>query len=116
MLKIRYFNDFHNGYPVILISGEAEDYLRAAHYLYNKEYARLNDPNFAIYYERNLIPQEKLYINRQECQELAEMFERFGRDPSRGHDYYDTKALDDTEVEIKISIGEYSDTIFDIRD
>ncbi|XVN42453.1 MAG: hypothetical protein RCG15_07560 [Candidatus Rickettsia vulgarisii] len=107
MLKIRYFNDFHNGYPVILISGESEDYLKAAHYLCNKEHARLNDSNFAIYYKRNLISQEKLYINKQECQELAEMFERFGNNYGEGHDYYDT------EIEIKISRGGYSDAIFE---
>lgn len=120
MLKIKCFEGFDNGYSQILISGEAEDYLRAANYLRNKEHTRLDDPNFAAYYESKFVSLEQLYINEQECKDLAEMFERFGRDPSRGHDYYSTKALKnismDISMDIMISIGEYSDAIFEEED
>ena len=44
MLYVRCFDDFDNGYPQILIDGDAEDYLHAANYLSGRKFSLEHKP------------------------------------------------------------------------
>ena len=115
MLKIKCFRNFKRGEPFVVVVGQDEDYLRASEFLDGKEFAFLNDPKIAIYYETSIISNEHLYLTKEECQGLAEIFYSLGtRNGGSCHDYFDTKALDD--IEILIAYNEYSDKIFEEDD
>jgi len=108
------FRDFHGyGVSVLLICGDAISFDRAAKYLANKEEASLDDPNFAIYYDNDIITRDRLKLNKKDCAELSAMFHRMQF--AKGyHNYYDTAAMDDLlYVDLKMSHGEYPDKIFE---
>lgn len=114
MLKIKCFRDFHGyGVSVVLICGDATSFDRAAKYLANKDGASLDDPNFAIYYDNDIITRDMLKINKKECAELSGLFYDMQFQKKR-HDYYDIQTLEHLlDVELKISHGEYPDKIFE---
>ena len=112
MLKIKCFRNFKGGDHVVVV-GEDEDYLRASEFLHNKEFAYLNDPKIAIYYETSIISNENLYLTKEECQGLVEIFYSLGIRRTGGcHYYFETQALGE-EVELLISHHEYDNRIFE---
>jgi len=106
-LYVRCFDDF-SGRPQILIDGNAEDYLHAANYLSGRKSALLNDANCFRYLPPLIdFRDEWLVINSKECGELADLFANIARDSGCYHHYYELESLEDTPIDIKISIGEY---------
>jgi hypothetical protein len=110
MLKIKCMEEFDGPDSQLLISGDAEAFLRTSRILSDKEYAYLNDPTFVKYYDTGIIPLNLLRINKKECAELAEIFYNISSQGSC-HYYYDIETLDD--IELKISHKEYPDDIFE---
>ncbi len=115
MLKIKCFRSFGGwGKCTLLICGNKESFNRAAEYLKDKDGASLDDPNFAQYYDNDVITRDRLKLTKKECKELSEMFHRM-QFADGYHNYYDTEALDDDllYLEIRMSHGEYPDEIFE---
>ena len=116
MLKVKYFKEFKNHEPFIVVDGTSEDYLRAAQFLENKRSAYLNDSEISTYYESSSISSKELYLTRQECLDLAEIFYDLStRNKSGCHDYYQTQALGE-DIELLITYYEYPQTIFEEED
>ena len=117
MLKIKYIREFEDDEPMLVITGEKEDYLRASEFLIDKEYAYFDDPKITTYYETPFITKEALYLTREECADLSKMFKDFGTEVYGAcHDYFQTNALMKAfgeDMEVHISYKEYPDRIFD---
>ena len=114
LLNVKYFEDFKAG-PKLVISGGQENYQKAGQILTKLQECYLDDPRFAIYYPTSYFPGgEYLYIDKEECAKLSEIFLYFGTYGSRAHDYSESKALDKFNdlTEILISCREYGNKIF----
>jgi hypothetical protein len=111
MLKIKYIEEFQNGYPFLVIIADKVGFEKAYMFFKGKKEAFINDKEIVEYSELGMLTQDELYMSKSECHDLANLCKHISLSDDPCHFYFDTEAL--KEVEIMGSLFEYDDGIFD---
>lgn len=106
MLRIKYFEEFKNGYPFVVVVSDKEGLLAAHYFFEGKEEAFLNDPAITEFSDLGSLERSKLRLNHDECQQISEHFNNLYELNAPRHAYFDIAALGD-EIEVLISYNEY---------
>lgn len=106
MLRIKYFEEFKNGFPFVVIISDKEGLIAAYNFLKNRPGGSyLHDNTITKFCEIEPLEQNKLYLNAEECRDIAKHFKNLSEREEPGHAYFDTIALKD--IEMLISYKEY---------
>ncbi|PZP85284.1 MAG: hypothetical protein DI582_06220 [Azospirillum brasilense] len=106
MLRMKFFEEFKNGYPFLVIIGDKEGLGAAYRFFASQKEGYLNEPSLVSEADIAPLEQSALFLTEQECEEIAEHFKNLSLADTPSHAYFDTQALGD-EVEVMISYGEY---------
>jgi len=108
MLRIKYFDEFKNGNPFVVVLADKEGLRAAYNFFKNKQGAFLNDNSITEFCDLATLDDNSLYLNRKECKEISKHFKNLDNINDSRHAYFDTEALGD-EIEVIISYLEYDD-------
>ena len=108
MLKIKFFKEFKNNFPFLVIIGTQHDYKEAYNLMLNKKGEYLDNKEIFNVVDIAPLSSNMLYLDEEECKTILNIFLLMSKDNSQGHYYFDSKALGD-DIEILISNEEYND-------
>ncbi|MEM7617631.1 MAG: hypothetical protein AAF195_04545, partial [Pseudomonadota bacterium] len=107
MLRIKYFEEFKNGQPFIVVISDREGLKSANEFFKTKKGAFLNDSKITEFSDITKLNNNSLYLNPKECQEIAQHFNDLYNINEARHVYFDIEALGN-EIEVIISYLEYN--------
>jgi|CXWL01.1.fsa_nt_gi hypothetical protein len=107
MLRVKYIENFINNQPFVVIVSDRYGFQKAYDYFSKKNGAYLCDQSITDFFEIEPLIKEELYLNTNECREIANIFKNLIYDDAPKHDYFDIEAL--PKIEIFISYLEYTD-------
>ena len=107
MLRVKYFEKFKGDNPFLVVISDKQGLSVAYHFFKDKQGAFLNDSAVTEFSKITPLDADNLFLNSNECQEIAQHFKNLDDANEPGHAYLDTEALGD-EIEMIISYGEYN--------
>jgi len=106
MLRIKFFEEFKNDLPFVVIISDKEGFAAAYNFLKDREEAFLTNQEITEFSDISPLAEDALYLNREECQELARHFKNLSESDEPSHIYFDIEALGN-DIEIIASFKEY---------
>ncbi len=107
MLRVKYFEEFKNSYPFVVVVCDREGLKAAYDFFGQRQSALLCDEAVVEYCDIAPLQETALAMNAKECHAIAEHFINLYKANRSGHAYFDIEALGD--IEVIISYDEYDD-------